>query len=247
MSLTGQIALVTGATKGIGHAIAVDLARAGATVLMNYRRDDEKAKEALKVVAEHGAAALVQGDIADAGDVTRMFAGIRREYGRLDALVNNAGITADGFALMMGDAKWRSVIDTNLTGAFLCCRAAGRLMVQQKSGAIVAVASTSGINAPAGQANYAASKAGLLAMVRVLAKEMGGYGVRVNSVIPGFVDTAMTRAMPRAELDAHLGRVPLGRIGRPEDVASVVRVLLDPETAGYVTGTSVVVDGGMTC
>nr|ANY57964.1 MtcE 3-ketoacyl-ACP reductase [uncultured bacterium] len=251
MSVAGRIALVTGATKGIGHAIAVDLARAGATVLINYRGDDGRAKEALRLVAEHASPgadpALVQGDIANPGDVTRMFAGIRREYGRLDALVNNAGITADGFAVMMGDAKWRSVIDTNLTGAFLCCRAAGRLMVQQKSGAIVAVASTSGINAPAGQANYAASKAGLLAMVRVLAKELGGYGIRVNSVIPGFVDTAMTRAMPRAELDAHLGRVPLGRIGRPEDVAAVVRVLLDPETAGYVTGTSVVVDGGMTC
>ncbi|MGC4897159.1 3-oxoacyl-ACP reductase family protein [Micromonospora sp. DT31] len=247
MSLAGQIALVTGATKGIGHAIAVELARAGATVLVNYRRDEARAKEALEQVSEHGEAALVRGDVADAADVTRMFGGIRREYGRLDAFVNNAGITADGFALMMGDAKWRSVIDTNLTGAFLCCRAAGRLMVQQKSGSIVAVASTSGINAPAGQANYAASKAGLLAMVRVLAKEMGGYGVRVNAVIPGFVDTAMTRTMPRAELDGHLARVPLGRIGQPTDVASVVRVLLDPETAGYVTGTSVVVDGGMTC
>lgn len=250
MSVTGQIALVTGATKGIGHAIAVDLARAGATVLMNYRRDDDKAKEAMRLVAEHAAPgaepALVQGDIAVASDVIRMFADIRRDYGRLDALVNNAGITADGYAVMMGDAKWRSVIDTNLTGAFQCCRAAGRLMVQQKSGAIVAVASTSGINAPAGQANYAASKAGLLALVRVLAKELGGYGVRVNSVIPGFVDTAMTRAMPPADLQAHLGRVPLGRIGRPEDVASVVRALLDPETTGYVTGTSVVVDGGMT-
>ena len=247
MSLTGQVALVTGATKGIGHAIAADLAKAGATVLMNYRRDEARAREALEQVTEHGKAALVRGDVADAAEVNRMFAVIRREHGRLDAFVNNAGITADGYALMMGDAKWRSVIDTNLTGAFLCSRAAGRLMAQQKSGAIVAVASTSGINAPAGQANYAASKAGLLAMVRVLAKEMGGYGVRVNAVIPGFVDTAMTRAMPRAELDEHLARVPLGRIGQPADVASVVRVLLDPETAGYITGTSVVVDGGVTC
>jgi 3-oxoacyl-[acyl-carrier protein] reductase len=248
MTLDGQIALVTGATRGIGLAVSIELARAGAVVLLNYRRDADRAKEALRLVAEHQPdAALVHGDVADAADVTRMFAGIRQRYGRLDALVNNAGITADGLALMMGDTKWHSVIDTNLTGAFLCCRAAGRLMAQRKSGSIVAVASTSGINAPAGQANYAASKAGLLAMVRVLAKEMGGHGVRVNAVIPGFVDTAMTRAMPPAELDGHVGRVPLGRIGQPGEVASVVRFLLTPETAGYVTGTSVVVDGGMTC
>ena len=148
---------------------------------------------------------------------------------------------------MMGDAKWRSVLDTNLTGAFLCCRAAGRMMVRQKSGAIVAIASTSGLNAPAGQANYAASKAGLLALTRVLAKELGGHGVRVNAVVPGFVDTAMTRSMPRTELDAHLARVPLRRIGQPREVASVVRFLLSAEAAAYITGTAVVVDGGMTC
>ncbi|HEX2417495.1 MAG TPA: SDR family oxidoreductase, partial [Micromonosporaceae bacterium] len=180
-------------------------------------------------------------------DVARMFSQIRSDYGRLDAYVNNAGVTADGYAVMMGDSKWRSVIETNLTGAFLCCRAAGRLMVRQKSGAIVAIASTSGINAPAGQANYAASKAGLLAMVRVLAKELGGYGIRVNAVIPGFVDTAMTRTMPQETLNQHLERVPLARIGQPKDVASVVRFLLSVEQAGYVTGASIVVDGGMTC
>jgi 3-oxoacyl-[acyl-carrier protein] reductase len=244
----GPIVLVTGATKGIGLAVAIDQARAGATVLLNYRRDAERAEEARRLVAEHQPdAALIQGDVADPDDVTRMFAQIRRDYGRLDALVNNAGIAADGYALMMGDAKWRSVLDTNLTGAFLCCRAAGRLMVRQRHGSIVAIASTSGLNAPAGQANYAASKAGLLAMVRVLAKELGGYGVRVNAVVPGFVDTAMTRSMPRGELDGHLARVPLGRIGRPEDVAPVVRFLLCDEAASYVTGTAVVVDGGMTC
>jgi len=248
MRFDGQVALVTGATKGIGHAVAVDLAKAGATVLVNYRRDAERAKQALEAVAEHQPdAALIQGDVADPADVARMFSQIRSDYGRLDAYVNNAGVTADGYAVMMGDSKWRSVIETNLTGAFLCCRAAGRLMVRQKSGAIVAIASTSGINAPAGQANYAASKAGLLAMVRVLAKELGGYGIRVNAVIPGFVDTAMTRTMPQETLNQHLERVPLARIGQPEDVASVVRFLLSVEQAGYVTGASIVVDGGMTC
>jgi 3-oxoacyl-[acyl-carrier protein] reductase len=247
MRLDGQLALVTGATKGIGLAVATDLAKAGATVLLNHRGNLERAKEALRTVAEHQPdAALIQGDVADPDDVTRMFGQIRADYGRLDAFVNNAGIAADGFALMMGEAKWRSVLDTNLTGAFLCCRAAARLMVKQKRGAIVAVASTSGLVAPAGQANYAASKAGLLAMIRVLAKELGNYGVRVNAVVPGFVDTAMTRAMPREELDGHLGRVPLQRIGEPDEVASVVRFLLS-EASGYVNGTAVVVDGGLTC
>lgn len=248
MRLDGKIALVTGATKGIGLAVAEDLAKAGATVLMNHRRSPDRAKEALAQVAEHQPdAALIQGDVVDPDDVNRMFAQIRSDYGRLDALVNNAGIASDGFAVMMGDAKWRSVLDTNLTGGFMCMRAAGRLMVRQKRGAIVALASTSGLNAPPGQANYAASKAGLLAVVRVLAKELGGYGVRVNAVVPGFVDTAMTRTMPRAELDGHLARVPLQRIGRPEDVAPVARFLLCDEVASYVTGTAVVVDGGMTC
>lgn len=248
LPLAGQIVLVTGATRGIGRSVSVDLARAGATVLLNYRRDVERAKEALAEVAQHqGDCALVPGDVADPAGVNRMFAQIRSEYGRLDALVSNAGVTADGFALMMGDAKWRSVLETNLTGAFLCSRAAGRMMARQKAGAIVAVGSTSGLSAPAGQANYAASKAGLLAMIRVLAKEMGPYGVRVNAVVPGFVDTAMTQAMPREELDDYLARVPLRRIGEPAEVASVVRFLLDPGSAGYVTGAAIVVDGGMTC
>ena len=247
MRLDGQLAMVTGATKGIGLAIATDLARAGATVLLNYRGNAERAKEALAAVSGYQPdAALIQGDVADPEDVSRMFAQIRSEHGRLDAFVNNAGIAADGYAVMMGDAKWRDVLDTNLTGAFLCCRAAARLMVKHRRGAIVAVASTSGLVAPAGQANYAASKAGLLALVRVLAKELGGYGVRVNAVVPGFVDTAMTRSMSREELDAHLGRVPLQRIGQPDDVAPVVRFLLS-DAARYVTGTAVVIDGGLTC
>lgn len=243
----GRIALVTGATKGIGLAIATDLATRGATVLMNYRSDAEQAKKALEQVRAVGRdVELIQGDIGVAADVDRMFRTIRADHGRLDALVSNAGITADGFAVMMGEAKWRSVIDTNLTGSFLVCRAAGRLMVSRKAGSIVAVASTSGISAPAGQVNYAASKAGLLAMVRVLAKELGGYGVRVNAVVPGFIDTAMTKAMPRKDLDAYLERVPLRRIGRGDEVAPVVRFLLSDDAA-YVTGTSVVIDGGMTC
>jgi 3-oxoacyl-[acyl-carrier protein] reductase len=246
MSFEGKIALVTGATKGIGLAVATDLAAAGAKVLLNYRRDTEQAKQALAEVQQHNPdAELVQGDVAEPTDVDRMFRQLRADHGRLDLFVNNAGITADGYAVMMGEAKWRKVIDTNLTGAFMCCRAAGRLMVSQRSGSIVAVASTSGLNAPAGQANYAASKAGLLSLVRTLAKELGDYGVRVNAVIPGFVDTAMTRAMPQQQLDDYVSHIPLGRIGQPADVAPAVRFLLSDETAGYITGASLLVDGGL--
>ncbi|MEU4392670.1 SDR family NAD(P)-dependent oxidoreductase [Kribbella sp. NPDC023855] len=246
-SMDGQVVLVTGATKGIGLGIATGLAEAGAKVLLNYRRDTEQAKEALRQVRLHQAdAELVQADIAQAAEVDKMFRQLRADHGRLDGLVSNAGIANDGYALMMGEQKWRTVVDTNLTGSFLVCRAAARLMASQRSGAIVAVASTSGVNAPEGQANYAASKAGLLALVRVLAKELGSRGVRVNAVLPGFVDTAMTRSMPQSQLKAFVDRVPLGRIGAPGDVAPVVRFLLSAEAA-YVTGASVVIDGGLTC
>ncbi|MFI7067124.1 3-oxoacyl-ACP reductase family protein [Kribbella sp. NPDC050124] len=247
MSLAGRVVLVTGATKGIGLGIAIDLAKADARVLMNYRRDADQAKQALREVRKYQPDAdLVQADIAVPADVDRMFREIRADHGRLDGLVSNAGIANDGYALMMGEQKWRAVVDTNLTGSFLVCRAAARQMASQRSGAIVAIASTSGVNAPPGQANYAASKAGLLALMRVLAKELGSYGVRVNSVVPGFVDTAMTRSMPQDQLDGFVRRVPLGRIGTPDDVAPVVRFLLSAEAA-YVTGASVVIDGGLTC
>ncbi|MFD9795238.1 SDR family NAD(P)-dependent oxidoreductase [Streptomyces sp. NPDC059070] len=241
----GRIALVTGATKGIGLAVATDLARAGATVVLNHRGNPDQAEEALAAVrAVRPDAELLRADIARPEDVDRMFRHLRERHGRLDMLVNNAGVTQDGYAVMMGDAKWNKVIETNLTGAFLCCRAAGRMMAGKRRGSIVTVGSTSAVNPPAGQANYAASKAGALAMVKAMAKELGGYGVRVNAVVPGFVDTAMTRQMPAGRLDENLRQVPLGRIGRPEEVSAAVRFLLG-DGAAYITGTSLVVDGGL--
>ncbi|MBT2418869.1 3-oxoacyl-ACP reductase FabG [Streptomyces sp. ISL-22] len=245
--LKGQIVLVTGATKGIGLAVATELARCGATVLMNHRGKPEQALDALEQVREISQDAhLLQADIADACDVERMFRQIRADHGRLDAFVNNAGITLDGYALMMGEAKWRKVIDTNLTGAFLCTRAAARLMARRRTGSIVTVSSTSALSPPAGQANYAAAKAGGIALTKALAKELGSYGIRVNCVIPGFIDTSMTRQMPPDRLEENLRHVPLGRIGRPEEVASVVKFLLS-DASTYVTGSSVVVDGGLVC
>lgn len=243
----GKIALVTGATKGIGLAVAADLADAGAHVLATYGHDDEQAKKALATLEERGASAeTVRCDVTKPAEVDALFKHVRERHGRLDALVSNAGITADGYAIMMGDDKWQRVLDANLSGAFACCRAAGRIMARQRSGAIVAVASTSAFNAPAGQVNYAASKAGLLATVRVLAKELATHGVRVNAVVPGFVETGMTRAMPANRLEEYVAHVPLGRIGQPDEVAPAVRFLLS-EQAAYITGASVVIDGGLTC
>ncbi|MCI3927952.1 SDR family NAD(P)-dependent oxidoreductase [Streptomyces sp. AN091965] len=245
--LQGRVALVTGATRGIGLAVAVELARDGATVLMNHRGKPEQAREALaQVQAIQPRARLLQADIADGAAIEDMFRAIRHDHGRLDAFVNNAGITQDGYALMMGEAKWRKVIDTNLTGAFLCTRAAARLMAQRRTGSIVTVSSTSAVRPPVGQANYAAAKAGSVALTQALAKELGPYGVRVNCVVPGFIDTSMTRQIPSDRLAENLRHVPLGRIGQPQEVASAVRFLLS-DAAAYVTGSSVVVDGGLIC
>ncbi len=247
MSVEAPVAMVTGGTKGIGLAISESLARSGHTVVMNYRSDEAQAATALEQVrALHPGAELLRADVSDPAEVDAMFRTVRTEFGTLDRFVSNAGITADGFAVMMSHAKWASVVDTNLTGAFACLRAAARTMAARRAGSLVAVASTSAVNAPAGQANYAASKAGLVAAVRVLAKELGPYGVRANAVLPGFVDTGMTRTMPEKDLTRYLAGVPLGRIGTCADVAPAVAFLLS-DAAAYITGSTVVVDGGLTC
>ncbi|GAA1428042.1 3-oxoacyl-[acyl-carrier-protein] reductase [Microlunatus lacustris] len=247
MSAEAPVAMVTGGTKGIGLAISEHLARTGHTVVMNYRSDESQAAAALaQVRALHPGAELLRADVSEPDQVDAMFRTVRTEFGTLDHFVSNAGITADGFAVMMSHSKWGAVVDTNLTGAFACLRAAARTMAARRSGSLVAVASTSAVNAPAGQANYAASKAGLVAAVRVLAKELGPYGVRANAVLPGFVDTGMTRTMPEKDLNRYLAGVPLGRIGTCADVAPTVAFLLS-DAAAYITGSTVVVDGGLTC
>lgn len=241
-----RIAVVTGGTRGIGLAVADALAASGYSLVLNYRSDAAAAAAAQAHVARHGnPTTTIRADIADPTEVDRLFATLRADVGPIDAFVSNAGVTADGFAVMMSQDKWDRVLSTNLDGAFTALRHAARGMAGRRRGALLAIASTSALNAPPGQTNYAASKAGLVAAVRVLAKELGPYGVRANSLLPGFVDTDMARAVPADAMAAHLERLPLGRLGTPDEVGAAAAFLLS-DAAAYITGASLVVDGGLT-
>ena len=238
----GATALVTGASKGIGSAIAIALAQDGWSVGVNYRSDREGAERTVKAIEEAGGRALaVEGDISDANGVAdELFQRLETELGPVLALVNNAGITADGLAIQMGDEDWDRVIGTNLTAAFRMTRRAMRPMIKARYGRIVNIASVVGPRANAGQANYAAAKAGLIGFTKTVAAEVARRGVTVNAVAPGFIATDMTEELPDAILDA----VPAKRVGTPEEVAAAVRFLASDD-AGYVTGSTLFVDGGM--
>jgi len=238
----GATALVTGASKGIGSAIAIALAEDGWSVGVNYRSDREGAERTVKAIEEAGGRALaVEGDVADANGVAdELFNRLESELGPVLALVNNAGITADGLAIQMGDEDWDRVIGTNLTAAFRMTRRAMRPMIKARYGRIVNIASVVGPRANAGQANYAAAKAGLIGLTKTVAAEVARRGVTVNAVAPGFIATDMTEELPDAILDA----VPAKRVGTPEEVAAAVRFLASDD-AGYVTGSTLFVDGGM--
>lgn len=241
-----EVAVVTGGTRGIGLAIADRLAATGHTVVVSYRQDADRAAAAGTFLERHsGPAHVLRADVTDPSQIEAFFRTIRSEVGPITKFVSNAGITADGFAVMMSPAKWSSVVDTNLTGAVTCLRAAARGMVARRRGALLAIASTSAVNAPPGQSNYAASKAGLVAAVRVMAKELGPYGVRVNALLPGFVDTDMTAAVPQTQLDKHRQLIPLGRLAEPQEIGPAAAFLLSDE-ASYITGTTLTIDGGLT-
>ena len=235
-SLEGKLALVTGASRGIGRAIAAELARAGATVVLGYRSG---ADEAEGVAREVGGRA-VQADVADPGEARRLV----EEAGEVDVLVNNAGVTRDGLLARMSDEDWRTVIDTNLGGVFHTCRAAARGMMKRRSGAIVNLSSVVGVHGNPGQTNYAASKAGIIGFTKALARELGNRGVRANVVAPGYVGTRLTDVLPDELKDAMLANTPLGRFGDPEDVARAVRFLASDEAA-FITGDVLLVDGGL--
>jgi 3-oxoacyl-[acyl-carrier protein] reductase len=235
-SLDGKVALVTGGSRGIGRAIALELGRAGADVVLSYRTGREEAE---RVAAEIGGRA-VEADVSDAASARSLV----EEAGELDVLVNNAGVTRDGVLARMSDDDWREVIDTNLSSVFYTCRAAARSMMKRRAGAIVNVSSIVGIHGNFGQTNYAASKAGIIGFTKSLARELGSRNVRANVVAPGYVRSRLTDVLPEEATKTMLDATPLGRLGDPEDVAGAVRFLCADE-ARFVTGAVLLVDGGL--
>jgi 3-oxoacyl-[acyl-carrier protein] reductase len=235
-SLEGKTALVTGASRGIGRAIAAELAVAGASVVLGYRsgRDETEA-----LAGEIGGRA-VQADVSDADEAKRLV----EEAGDLDILINNAGLTRDGLLARMSDDDWRTVIETNLSSVFYTCRAACRPMMKKRAGAIVNVSSIVGVHGNWGQTNYGASKAGIIGFTKSLARELGSRNVRANVVAPGYVKTQLTDVLPEQATAAMLENTPLGRLGDPEDVAGAVRFLCSDE-ASFITGEVLLVDGGL--
>lgn len=235
-SLEGKAALVTGGSRGIGAAIARELARAGATVVLGYRSGREEAEA---VASETGSRAI-QADVSDAEDARRLV----EEAGDLDILVNNAGTTRDGVLARMTDDDWRTVLETNLNSVFYTCRAVARGMMKRRAGSIVNLSSIVGIHGNWGQTNYAASKAGIIGFTKSLAQELGSRGVRANVIAPGYVATALTDAIPEEARQQMLALTPLGRLGEPEDVARAVRFLCS-DAASFITGEVLVVGGGL--
>jgi 3-oxoacyl-[acyl-carrier protein] reductase len=235
-SLEGKTALVTGASRGIGRAIAAELAHAGAAVVVGYRSGKDEAE----ALAEELGARAVQADVSNAEDAARLVA----EAGNVDILVNNAGLTRDGLLARMSDDDWRTVIDTNLASVFYTCRAVCRPMMKKRSGSIVNISSIVGVHGNWGQTNYAASKAGIIGFTKSLARELGSRGVRANVVAPGYVKTQLTEVLPEEATKAMLENTPLGRLGEPEDVAGAVRFLCS-DAAAFITGEVLLVDGGL--
>lgn len=242
---SGRVAVVTGGGRGIGRAIAVRLAKEGANVVISYRSNEDAAQETAKLVREAGAECVTfKGDVADPDDVTALFKEVNEAFGRVDILVNNAGTRRDNLMLRMKDEEFDDVIGTNLKGTFLCTRAVMRPMVRARWGRIVNVSSVVGLIGNAGQANYAASKAGVIGFTKSVAREVAQRGITANAVAPGYVETELTGSLSDAVKEQILAQIPLGRFGEARDVAEVVAFLAG-EGAGYVTGQTFTVDGGM--
>ena len=245
MLLDGKTALVTGASRGIGRAVALALAAAGARVAINYAGNVKAAEEVKAAVeAAGGTAILCQADVADSAAVEAMVADVVKEFGAIDILVNNAGITRDTLLMRMKDEDFAKVLDTNLKGVFYCTKAVSKLMMKKRSGRIVNMASVVGLVGNAGQTNYAAAKAGVIGFSKSAAKELASRGITVNVVAPGFIGTDMTADLPETVKEKALADIPLGKMGEPEDVANAV-LFLASDQASYITGQVVNVDGGM--
>lgn len=245
IGLTDRVALVTGGGRGIGRAIATVLAAAGATVVVNYHTNAAAAEETVAAIeAQHGTARAIQADVSHSGDVEQLIKLTLEINGRIDILVNNAGITQDTLLLRMKEADFDSVLQTNLRGVYLCTRAVLRPMTKQRSGRIINISSVVGLIGNAGQANYAAAKAGMIGFTKATAREMASRNITVNAVAPGFIETEMTGALSDTARQLMLANIPLGRLGQPEDVANLV-CFLASDAAAYITGQTLIVDGGM--
>ncbi|MGL5270824.1 MAG: 3-oxoacyl-[acyl-carrier-protein] reductase [Selenomonadaceae bacterium] len=245
MLLDGKVALVTGASRGIGRAVAIALAKAGALVAVNYAGNVKAAEEVQQIITQAGGKAiLVQGDVAQAEVVDEMMKTVMDEFGRIDILVNNAGITRDGLLMRMKESDWDAVIDTNLKGIFHCTKAAAKHMMKARSGRIINMTSVVGLIGNAGQTNYAAAKAGVTGFSKSAAKELASRGITVNMVAPGFIDTDMTAVLPEKVREEMVKGIPMGRMGTPEEVAEAV-LFLASDQASYITGQIINLDGGM--
>lgn len=245
MNLSGKIALVTGASRGIGRQIAVTLAGYGALVIVNYNGSQTKAEEVVKEILDHGGQAeAVQCNVAEHDKAQELISGVVKKYGRLDILVNNAGITRDNLIMKMSEDDFDAVVSTNLKGAFNCVKHVSRQMLKQKSGRIINISSVSGVMGNAGQANYCASKAGVIGLTKSVARELGSRGITSNAVAPGFIKTEMTEGLPENVKEAMGEQIPLKRFGETKDVAEAVAFLASDEAA-YITGQVLHVDGGM--
>ncbi len=245
MHLTGKTAIVTGGSRGIGRAIALCLAEEGAKVAVIYAGNTAAAEETLQAITEKGGQAIaIQCDVANEDAVNAMVKQVKEQFDSVDILVNNAGITRDGLLMRMKTADWQAVLDTNLTGTFFCTKAVTKIMMKQRSGAIVNLTSVVGLTGNAGQANYAAAKSGIIGFTKSVAKELASRGIRANAVAPGCIDTDMTAVLSDAVKEEMVKTIPLGRVAQPEEVAKAVLFLVS-DCASYITGQVLNVDGGM--
>lgn len=243
VKLNDQVALITGSSRGIGKATAIALANEGAKVVVNYARNSEAANAVVKEIIENGGEAIaVSGDVSQPEAVDNLIKTTMDKWGRIDILVNNAGITRDTLMLRMKLEQWQEVINLNLTGVFLCCKAVSKIMLKQRSGRIINISSVAGQMGNPGQVNYSAAKAGVIGLTKTLAKEFASRGVTVNAVAPGFIETDMTSDLKADDILKH---IPLGRYGKPEEIAGMIKFLAGDVASNYITGQIFNVDGGM--
>lgn len=245
MSLTGKNALVTGASRGIGRAIAVELAKNGANIAISYVNNKDKADEVVNEIKGYGVKAIaVKADVSKEEEVLNMVKIVKESIGSIDILVNNAGINRDNLLMRMSTEDWDKVIDTNLKGTYLCSKALIRDMIKKKSGKIINITSVAGVAGNFGQTNYSASKAGVIGFTKSLAKEVASRGINVNAIAPGLIETDMTLALKEDIRDSLVKNIPMGRLGTVQDIANIV-IFLASEKSNYITGQVINVDGGM--